>query len=529
MITRGERFYFLFVFLLFSFHIFADDFIYRAQIDALQSEIRSAKNDTIVVRKMVDLAALLHDGFDEKINYLEDGVKRAKQLGMKPEMGLFYWDMGWYYFFRNDRDNTIKYFKEATLYCDNPEFLIYAYGCLCNTYSWSGEHDLALSYAERGVEVAKESELKNVIADAYMFLGDVYRYKEDKERARSYYADALTLLDLNQDYFSVLRVMANIYIGDTTLITPYHFFDYARKLKYFYEAGPPRKRQIFTYNIIKAADTSVFTTEKEKMKTRQLQEQKRQMIFFIIIILLLAIIAILLIYQVNVKRKANTKLQQANEIKSRLFVILNHDLRQPIASLASYLELKSVNPSAISEKEAVILEQQMAKSANQLFASMDKLLIWAKNQMQSFCPDPQDILLTQVFDDVRAFFCYEDRVEIKYQIEKNLWLKTDENYLKTIIRNLTLNAIDAPSSARGPITWKAYGEGDNIILSIENHGKKIALDKIDLLYTENKNKISKKGAGLIIIRDLAEVIKCKIEIETGEEYGTIFRLIFKKI
>ncbi|HCO68807.1 MAG TPA: hypothetical protein DIT04_13760, partial [Dysgonomonas sp.] len=110
---------------------------------------------------------------------------------------------------------------------------------------------------------------------------------------------------------------------------------------------------------------------------------------------------------------------------------------------------------------------------------------------------------------------------------EDLFLKTDENYLKTIVRNFTQNAINASLNIDRPIVWKARKEKQNVVLSIENQGKKIENQYIYLLLSEDENKVSKRGAGLIIIRNLAKSIHCKIKVETGEEYGTKFILTFK--
>lgn len=505
----------------------------QKEIELLQKEIEDADNDSLVVRKLVDLSVLYPDGSKSQLKYMKEGLDLAKRLNMEPEMGIFYSDFGWYYFYQNDRENTIKYFELAVKYCEDIELLVYAYGILSNTYSWSGKHDQAKEYAEKCLHTAEtapmddESERQKLIADAYMFVGDVYRYQDEKGSSKYYYAKALTYLDYGNNYASVLRIMTNIYLGDASSIAPYSYFNYVRWIKLTYESVPPRKKHLIVYNLIKAAETSVLTAEKEEIKTLELENQRKIIISTIIISILLVIIALLLIHQVYIKRKTNKKLEKANEIKSRLFIILNHDLKQPIASLISYLDLKASNPDIISKEEEKMLDQKTSKAANQLYTDMENLLLWAKNQMESFEPDFKHISINKLFDDIKTFFSYEERVKIEYEIEEDLFLKTDENYLKTIVRNFTQNAINASLNIDRPIVWKARKEKQNVVLSIENQGKKIENQYIDLLLSEDENKVSKRGAGLIIIRNLAKSIHCKIKVETGEEYGTKFILTFK--
>lgn len=510
----------------------SSEYYIKQEIDKLVSELEATDSDSIKVRKCLDLTVLYPDGSKKSLQYLKEGLDLAKKLDMEAEMGIFYSDLGWYYFYQNDRENTIKYFSLSVKYCDDLELIVYAYGILSNTYSWSGQHDLAKEYADMCLRAAEtgetddESKRQRLIADAYMFIGDVYRYQDEKDSSKYYYIKALTYLDIGNDYVSVLRLMANIYLGDTTLVIPYQYFNYARWLKLTYERVPPRKKQIIVYNLIKAAESSVLTTEKEEVKTIELKNQRRIFMFSVTICVLLIIIAILLIYQVYSKRKTNIKLEKANEVKSRLFVILNHDLKQPIASLISYLDLKASNPDFISKEEEKMLEQKTSKAANQLYTDMENLLLWAKNQMESFEPDIKQISVNHIFEDIKTFFEYEERVKLEFNIEDNLSLKTDENYLKTIIRNFTQNAINASLKIQKPVIWNVWKEKNRIIMSIENQGEKIESQYLDILFEKNENRISKRGAGLIIIRNLAKSINCKIMVETGDEYGTKFFLTF---
>ena len=521
----------LFIFICFFCNVYSQ-YPKQKEIDALTKEIEGLKDDSLVVKKYLDLVVLYPDGAKDRLKKLEEGIALAEKMDMKPEMGIFYSDMGWYYFFRDDRENTVKYFSLAVNYCRDIELLVYAYGVLSNTYSWSQEHDQAKLCADKCLEVAEtfdvddESTRQPLIAEAYMFIGDVYRYEGDRETSKKYYMRALAYLDVGKDYFSVLRFMANVHLGDTSLIIPYKYFGYARWLKLIYETSSPRKKQIIVYNLIKAGDTSVITTEQEELKTKELENQRKIVLFTITVISLLIIIAILLVYQVYVNKKANAKLEKANEIKNRLFIILNHDLKQPIASLISYLDLKVSNPDMISEDEVKLLEEKTSRAANQLYTDMENLLLWAKNQMDTFEPDIRQISVNKVFEDVKTFFSYEERVEIRYDIEEGLYLDTDENYLKTIIRNFTQNSINASLNTDEPIVWKAHRDNKKVVMSIENSGKKIEKQFVDLLYDKKGNEVSKRGAGLIIIRTLAKSINCKIEVKTGEEYGTTFYLIF---
>jgi len=522
--------YLIFLFLLVPYTISAQTEQNALKIQQLINEKNGTENDSIKVFKLLEISELLPEDSEHRLTYMVEGLEIAHKNKMREEMGVFYYDMAWYYFYINDKDNTIINFLRAVEFSTNDEILVFSYGCLSNNSSWDGDHEQALKYADKAYEIANNNPDKSLKADALMFLGDVYSYQGKSTRAKVYYLQSFdNLRFVSKTPRSMLYVVLNMYLGDTTWTKQYTIFRYGMMLKQMYEESSPRKKRVLVYYIIKAANASVSTTENVEVQTIELQNQRKQLILYAISILFLIIIAVLLVIQVHVKKKANEKLAKANEIKSQMFVILNHDLRQPIASLIGYLNLKLTNPEAMTAEEAQAFDQQTVKTANNVLTSMENLLIWAKEQMHAFEIDLQPVSIEKIFEDVQAFFSYEDQEILKFETSGNIVLKTDRNYLNTIMRNLTLNAIAASKNTPNPeVVWKARKEKKKIILTIQNSGKKINQDKIDILYNDSKSKLSSNGTGLIIAKSLAKSINCKIEVETGDVYGTTFHLIFTK-
>lgn len=515
--------------ILFSCSIRANDSIRNARAEKLIREIEHTQNDKLKIEKIMELTETLLYINEDKLNYMEKGLQLAEKNNMQEEIGLFYYDMAWYYLFHGDKEKVLDCLKKVTEFTTDPEILVYAYGLLSNQYAKAGKTDLALQMAEKACDVANNDSKKTAIADAYMFLGDAYRYRGDTTRAKLYYLKAFNdFTTPNKSSWSILYIIANIYVGDTSFLAEENaIFRSTMGAKKSYEESSSRRKQMFVYHIMNVANSSVFSTENIEIQTLQLKSQRNQLILFIVLIIFLLVIATLLIIQVQVKRKANKKLKMANEIKSRLFVVLNHDLRQPVASLVSYLEFRINNPEAMSPEEILSFDKKTKNTANRLLMNMENLLIWAKDQMQLFELDFQLVSVPKLYEKLRDFFTYEENVVIKFSSSENLQIRTDENYIVTIMRNLTMNAIKASQGIDNPVViWKAWKEGKNIILTIENFGEKISQENIDIVLSDAKQQISPNGAGLVIVRDLAKAIGCKIEIETGEKFGTTFKLIF---
>jgi signal transduction histidine kinase len=84
------------------------------------------------------------------------------------------------------------------------------------------------------------------------------------------------------------------------------------------------------------------------------------------------------------------------------------------------------------------------------------MLLWSKGQMENFKPQVKQIAINEIYDYLQKFFANADNVKFSFDNKDNLNVSTDEDYLKTIMQNLTNNAIKAlKSSPNGTIHWKA--------------------------------------------------------------------------
>ena len=262
-----------------------------------------------------------------------------------------------------------------------------------------------------------------------------------------------------------------------------------------------------------------------------LENKEKQKWYYIGGILLLGIFGILLYYQSQNRRKTNEKLQllnseldTANKTKTRFFSILNHDLRAPVSNLIHFLHLQKENPELLDEENRNRLENKTISGAENLLTSMEDLLLWSKGQMESFMPQPKQLFVSKIFEDTQKHFSGE-AIQIVFENPDDIMLNTDENYLKTIIRNLAGNAIKALAKTENAIiTWKAGQENDQKYLSISDNGPGGTQEQFKALYDDKEVVGIKTGLGLHLIRDLAKAIDCKIDIKTQPGEGTTFIL-----
>ncbi|NBA86530.1 tetratricopeptide repeat protein [Emticicia sp. CRIBPO] len=266
----------------------------------------------------------------------------------------------------------------------------------------------------------------------------------------------------------------------------------------------------------------------------ELDAQKRQRIGLLIGLGLIVAIVGLLYWQNQTRKRANiqllrlnSELDEANKIKARFFAILSHDLRSPVANLVNFLHLQKEAPDLLSAEAVVSHQKRITESAENLLENMESMLLWSKSQMQHFKPQSREIEVDSLFGYIQKFFVSETRISFSFENPGSLKVVTDEDYLKTIMQNLTNNAVKALAATPDPqIRWEATKKGSQVILAIIDNGPGTSAGQLNALFSEEAEIGIKSGLGLHVVRDLAKAIACKISVQPNSGRGMEFRLVF---
>lgn len=261
--------------------------------------------------------------------------------------------------------------------------------------------------------------------------------------------------------------------------------------------------------------------------------QQKQRVFYIVGLLFLGITGSLLYRQSRTRKKTNTalmalnnELDQANKVKSTFFSILSHDLRRPVANLISFLHLQQGAPDLLTKETNALHTKRITSSAEHLLANMEELLLWSKGQMEHFKPDKKDIQVSVLFKDIEDNFSDSDKVKFIFTDHQQLIINTDEDYIKTIMRNLTANAVKALDDISGAaIEWKAWEANGRQYLSIKDNGKGITEGQSSILSREESTIGIKNGLGLYLVRDMAKAIQSTISFHSKPGEGTTVTLV----
>lgn len=228
-------------------------------------------------------------------------------------------------------------------------------------------------------------------------------------------------------------------------------------------------------------------------------------------------------------------LEAANSAKTKLLSIIGHDLKEPLASLQSYLEL--LVDFDLEEKEKREIKSQLLTMTKNTSAMLSNILLWTKGQMENFNPDMHTLPVGEV---LRPVINHVENIGSSKQICLHLdipeWinLKVDRQMFELIVRNLLINAIKF--TPKGGNVWLTVEmERNNCLIQIRDDGigipdelqKRIFLPGIKSQYGTESEKGA--GLGLLLCKEFADLQGGMLTFVSTVGKGTTFSLVFPAV
>ena len=229
-------------------------------------------------------------------------------------------------------------------------------------------------------------------------------------------------------------------------------------------------------------------------------------------------------------QKQNQELEKLNNLKTKIFTILAHDLRNPLATLQSLLQLAQ---RQVMEPESMKnIMQTLTNNLGNTSDMLEQLLSWANSQLEGFQFNP---IHTKAIDWLHYQVSLQQSLADNKQIQlrlldcpEDLLLYIDLDLMNTVLRNLIQNAIKFTAEG-GQIS--VYVEVEDLIrIVVQDTGIGMNAEKIRQL--ENNQIISSRGTqgekgtglGLLMCKDFIALHKGFISVESEPGKGTSFSI-----
>lgn len=467
---------------------------------------------------------------EKAFEYFNKALKINEKLNYNKGIAYNYQGIGQNYIKKNDFVNALKFTQKSNKIAQNLKDLEtqkQTFSDLKIIYENLNKNDSAYINFKKFIEIKDELENENTKKQiSRLEIQYEFDTKEEKYKVQ----ELLSFEKLNQQKLTL--ALSNSQLNESNVqrdLINLNFLKTQSDLKTEQLEKKSQTKELS--NVRKEIELQDTKLKINKLSLEANQKQKWLLFFGLGF---LAIIGGLLFYQSRKRKLTNQKLEtlnqnldQANKTKTRFFNILNHDLRSPVANLIDFLHIQKNSPDLLDETTKNRIQKTTLTSAENLLYSMEDILLWSKGQMQNFKPEFKKVLITDLFEATKNHFASEENVSIIFENIKNLELFTDENYLKTIIRNLTGNAIKSIQKTENPmIIWKAFSYNNQNFLSITDNGSGASQDNFKALYDDTEVIGINTGLGLHLIRDLAKAINCEIEVDSKIDFGTTFTLKF---
>ena len=472
--------------------------------------------------------------YDEALIYFNKALSIETELKNLSGMAICENNIGNLYDDLKKNKEAIIHYEKGLGYAESANYKLLQTDLLTNAgrlYQKEKNYAKAEKYLKKSEVISRELEATQSLKSVCGNLGDLYFFQKKYDLSEKYYQEALALAKEIED-------QEYLYIAHENLADLYEAKGDYKKAFYHKKTAEVSKDSINKIDIAKNTEDLLRkyeTGKKEQqiaIKNIQINSANKQKWFLLLGIFLVSVIGILIFYQSRNRKKSNDKLQilneeldKANKIKTRFFSILNHDLRSPVANLIHFLHLQKDSPELLDEETRERMQNKTISGAENLLCSMEDILLWSKGQMENFKPQPKKIAVNQLFEDNKKVFSGYQSFQFEYHNPDNIEIFTDENYLKTIVRNLTSNAINVFTTTQNPtIVWKAWQENGKSFLSITDNGPGASQEQFKALYDETEVVGIKSGLGLHLIRDLAKAIFCEITVNSKINEETTFTL-----
>lgn len=212
--------------------------------------------------------------------------------------------------------------------------------------------------------------------------------------------------------------------------------------------------------------------------------------------------------------------------------VLGHDLRNPLnaAMAATDLQLMTDNPD--TQRRST---EKIRRNLHRMTNMINDLLDFTRTRLGERLPiEPRPGDLSEACHEIlEAFELSDHGREVQLACTGDLTGTWDPDRIKQLLSNLVRNALEHGRDDT-PVKLTAAGGGEDVVLSVHNHGPPIPRDKQHVIFdpltrgdvgtTQNPRLPGNLGLGLYVVKQIAEAHGGTVELSSTAQSGTTFQV-----
>ena len=236
--------------------------------------------------------------------------------------------------------------------------------------------------------------------------------------------------------------------------------------------------------------------------------------------------------------ESEKNLKELNASKDKFFSIISHDLKGPYQGMLSILDMLIKDYDNMDDEEKIDIFNKIRNSSQRTYNLLDNLLQWSRMQTGKIKFHPEKINLSNVSAGIIDLFSDSANakgINIKNTIIEDIFVFADHNMIQLIIRNLLSNAIKFSNPGKD-ILVSAEVNNNFIEISVRDFGiginkeRAMNLFRIDVQNsTTGTANETGTGLGLLLCKDMVNLHKGTIRVESEEGEGSTFSFTIPKV
>jgi len=419
-----------------------------------------------------------------------------------------YRDLGFYDSARKCLSDAFAVYRQGTI---NPEGTAHIYIKQARIGNELGQYREAIAAGLKGLELSEKTGLVHHSSEASNQLYIAYKHSGNPRLALHYLEKHRQYLDTLNNATVLQRLEAAKYnklIADRD--------SRIQRLKHENELKQQENRVQHLY-LMGAIAVSVITglyflfyykqSRIKGMLNRQLRAQKQE-----------------------IERHAE-RLEEMNRVKNKIISVISHDVKTPIASLHSLIELNSRNK--INADNLPGFMDCLSKSVYSVSLLLENLLGWAGAQLKKVSSIKEWVLVRDMVDEINALYdpmLRGKELGLVNAVPPGFSLHTNKDSLYLVLRNLVSNSIKF-SKPGGIIRIGVQNCADNVLLYVADIGTGMDAEAVDrfnkkqtLRPTPGTAKESGHGLGLMLVQESVQLMGGSIEAHSQPGAGTRFTI-----
>ncbi len=512
-----------------------------------------------------NLMGIIYDNmgnFSSSLNNYQKSLEIFSSSGDKRGMAKVYLNIAIVYNKTNRRDEAENLLHKCVAigkeYNDH-RLLSIAYGNIGLMANEAGDFQKALEYYHLSLDMKVKIGDKHSILITRINIGAVYQQMGQPDRALAELGEALKLageLGARKEMIDAYKLVADIHASRGNFKGAYE----ARSMQMALNDSVFGHDQLkYMADVEKKSAITQLESENKILRQQSLIDQlkienSRFIRYYLLIGLAFAVVLIgLLIYQSSERRKnsrrldevnrqllvineqlklSESNLAESNRSKDQFFSIISHDLRNPLASMVSFVRILRRDFDSLDAEERMTLIDEFEKIVNRTGTLLENLLLWSRSQTGKIKVSATHIQASSVPDDnidLHEVAMKAKNISLHRDYHgQDIQVYADANMLNTVMRNLLSNAVKFTPQG-GSITVGYHVHRKECIFSVKDSGIGIDEDKMATLFDLGHTYIrtgtaSEKGSGLglVLCKDFVERNNGRIWVESVAGEGTTF-------